>query len=64
MASLGAKVGDFYFNRTLLQNAADAAVPAGSAYLPTSPDLAAQIAHDAAVNNGIVRAEIVARLRR
>jgi Flp pilus assembly protein TadG len=59
IASLGADLGDFYFNRSLLQNAADAAVRAGSAYLPTNPELAIQIANDSAASNGIVRAEIV-----
>jgi hypothetical protein len=59
LASLGTDVGDFYFNRTLLQNAADSAVAAGSVYLPSDPALAIKTANDWAESNGIVSTEIV-----
>jgi len=59
LVSLCADVGDFYFNRTLLQNAADSVVAAGSVYLPTNPAFGIQTANDWAASDGIVSAEIV-----
>lgn len=56
---LGTDVAVFYVNWVRLQKAADAAVVAGAAYLPSNPDLAKSTARNYAEKNGIASGEIV-----
>lgn len=57
--ALGVDLSIFYYNWAHLQSAADAAVLAGGAYLPSNPDQAQATAIDYANRNGVQNTEIV-----
>jgi len=58
-ACIGADMWALYLSSTRLQQAADAAVMSGAAYLPTNPSLAQSVARSEAQMNGIRESEIV-----
>jgi Putative Flp pilus-assembly TadE/G-like len=58
-ACIGADMWALYLSSTRLQQAADAAVMSGAAYLPTNPALAQSVARSEAQMNGIRQSEIV-----
>ncbi|MGH7865171.1 MAG: hypothetical protein ACREQB_09285, partial [Candidatus Binataceae bacterium] len=60
VTALGADVAVFYYQWSLLQKAADAAVLAGANFLPTNPDYARNTANTYAAQNGIAGGEIIA----
>src|SRR5713226_1911853 len=58
-ACIGADMWALYLSSARLQQAADAAVQSGAAYLPANPALAQSVARSAAQKNGIRESEIV-----